>query len=135
MGDAASFTEALAEGLLVFDGAMGTEIYRRHVFVNRSYDELCLSDPDLVREIHADYLAAGADVLITNTFGANRKALAPFLPRYEEFLRLTGSGPVEEVARRGLEVDVSDPAFWTASINSLAAPLERYKELLAKLKS
>jgi len=58
-----------------------------------------------------------------------------FLPRYEEFLRLTGSGSVEEVARRGLEVDVRDPAFWKASINSLAAPLERYKELLAKLKS
>ncbi len=68
----------LQETVLVFDGAMGTEIYRRHVFVNRSYDELNLSDPDLIRRIHLDYLDAGVDVLTTNTFGANRVALSRF---------------------------------------------------------
>ena len=73
-----TFTEALNRGVLVFDGAMGTELYRRHVFTNRSFDELCLSDPKLIRQIHEEYRDAGADVLTTNTFGANRPALAKF---------------------------------------------------------
>ena len=73
-----TFSEALTRGVLVFDGAMGTEIYRHHVFTNRSFDELCLSDPKLIEEIHRDYCDAGADVLTTNTFGANRVALANY---------------------------------------------------------
>jgi methionine synthase / methylenetetrahydrofolate reductase (NADH) len=73
-----SFRDALREGVLVFDGAMGTEIYAHHIFTNRCYDELCLSDPKLIRQIHSDYCAAGADVLTTNTFGANRVALGRF---------------------------------------------------------
>jgi homocysteine S-methyltransferase len=73
-----SFQEALAHGLLVFDGAMGTELYRHHVFTNRSFDELCLSDAKLIRQIHTEYRDAGADVLTTNTFGANRVLLAKF---------------------------------------------------------
>ena len=73
-----TFAQALARSVLVFDGAMGTEIYRHHVFTNRSFDELCLSDPKLIRQIHAEYCDAGADVLTTNTFGANRVALAKF---------------------------------------------------------
>ncbi len=75
---AISFQQALNRGVLVFDGAMGTEIYRRHVFTNRSFDELCLSEPKLIREIHTAYRDAGADVLTTNTFGANRVTLARF---------------------------------------------------------
>ena len=73
-----TFAQALGDGVLVFDGAMGTEIYRHHVFTNRSFDELCLSDPKLIGQIHAEYCDAGADVLTTNTFGANRVALARF---------------------------------------------------------
>ena len=73
-----SFKDALCEGLLVFDGAMGTELYAHHIFTNRCYDELCLSDTKLIRQIHSDYCAAGADVLTTNTFGANRVALGRF---------------------------------------------------------
>ena len=69
-----AFTDALARGVLVFDGAMGTEIYRHHVFTNRSFDELCLSDPKLIETIHRDYCEAGADVLTTNTFGASGRA-------------------------------------------------------------
>ncbi len=65
-------------GLFVFDGAMGTEIYRRNVFTNRSFDELCLSEPGLIRAIHSEYRDAGADVLTTNSFGANRFSLAKF---------------------------------------------------------
>jgi homocysteine S-methyltransferase len=73
-----AFTDALARGVLVFDGAMGTEIYRHHVFTNRSFDELCLSDPKLIETIHRDYCEAGADVLTTNTFGAQRAGLEKY---------------------------------------------------------
>src|SRR6201985_835191 len=54
------------------DGAMGTVLYARGVFINRCYDELNLSDPNLILSIHEDYLQAGAEILETNTFGANR---------------------------------------------------------------
>ncbi len=72
----AGFREALAERVLLFDGAMGTEIYARGVFVNRSYDEVNLSQPELVQDIHRAYVSAGADVVTTNTFGANRMRLS-----------------------------------------------------------
>ena len=58
-------------GVVLCDGAMGTMLYARGVFINRCYDELNLSQPELVREIHAEYLQAGAEVIETNTFGAN----------------------------------------------------------------
>jgi len=70
-----SFREALASRVLLADGAMGTEIYRRGVFINRCYDELNLSRPDLVGQIHGDYAAAGADIITTNTYGAERLRL------------------------------------------------------------
>jgi homocysteine S-methyltransferase len=69
---------ALQERVLVFDGAMGTEIYRRHVYINRNFEELSVSEPALVRQIHQDYADAGADVLTANSYGANREALARF---------------------------------------------------------
>ena len=55
----------------VFDGAMGTMLYARGVFINVCYDELNLKAPDLVRDIHREYVKAGAEILETNTFGAN----------------------------------------------------------------
>ena len=58
------------------DGAMGTLLYAKGIFINRSYDELNLSQPDLIRGIHHDYLQAGAEVIETNTFGANSFRLA-----------------------------------------------------------
>jgi len=58
------------------DGAMGTLLYARGVFINRCYDELNLSQPDLIRAIHHDYLQAGAEIIETNTFGANAFRLA-----------------------------------------------------------
>ena len=58
------------------DGAMGTVLYGRGVFINRCYDELNLSDPALIRSIHEEYLQAGAEIVETNTFGANRFRLA-----------------------------------------------------------
>ena len=68
--------ERLAEGVVVGDGAMGTMLYARGVFVNRSFDELNLSNPGLVRSIHAEYVEAGTELLETNTFGAQRFKLA-----------------------------------------------------------
>ena len=73
-----NFRDALKNQVLLFDGAMGTEIYKRGVFINRSYDAITLSDPDLVQDIHSSYVAAGANIITTNTFGANRIRLLPF---------------------------------------------------------
>jgi methionine synthase I (cobalamin-dependent)/5,10-methylenetetrahydrofolate reductase len=69
------YLQLLRERPVVFDGATGSLLFERGVFVNVCYDELCLSRPALVRGIHADYVAAGADVILTNTFGANREKL------------------------------------------------------------
>ncbi|HWA96090.1 MAG TPA: bifunctional homocysteine S-methyltransferase/methylenetetrahydrofolate reductase [Terracidiphilus sp.] len=61
---------------VLVDGAMGTVLYARGVFINRCYDELNLSDPALILSVHEEYLQAGAEILETNTFGANRFRLA-----------------------------------------------------------
>ena len=66
------------ERIVVFDGAMGTMLYAKGVFINQCYDELNLKAPDLVREVHATYAKAGAEVLETNTFGANRVKLTQY---------------------------------------------------------
>ncbi len=73
-----TFAEALASRVLVCDGAMGTMLYAKGIFLNRSFDELNLTQPDLVAEVHQAYVRAGADVIETNTFGATRVKLAPF---------------------------------------------------------
>ena len=70
--------ELLEKGLVIFDGAMGTEIYRRNFFVNASYEQLCLTQRDVILDIHNQYLAAGAEVLTTNTFNANARRLGKF---------------------------------------------------------
>jgi methionine synthase / methylenetetrahydrofolate reductase(NADPH) len=64
--------------IVVFDGAMGTMLYNKGVFINQCYDELALRAPDLVREIHAQYVNAGAEVIETNSFGANRLKLTQY---------------------------------------------------------
>ena len=61
----------LKQSPVLCDGAMGTLLYAKGIFINRSYDELNLSQPDLIRAIHHDYLQAGAEIIETNTFGAN----------------------------------------------------------------
>src|SRR5919112_4093345 len=72
------FLQELESRVLVCDGAMGTMLYARGIFLNRSFDELNLTQPDLVAEVHQAYVRAGADVIETNTFGANRVKLTPF---------------------------------------------------------
>ena len=64
--------------VVIFDGAMGTMLYAKGVFINQCYDELVLRSPDLVREVHAAYVKAGAEVVETNTFGANRAKLTQY---------------------------------------------------------
>ena len=75
---AQEFRDQLANRVMVADGAMGTMLYSRGVFINRCFDELNLSAPDMVRQIHQEYVKAGAEILETNTFGANRPRLARF---------------------------------------------------------
>ncbi len=71
------FLERIQEGVVVCDGATGTMLYSRGVFVNRCFDELNLSNPDLIEALHREYVEAGADILETNTFGAHRFKLGP----------------------------------------------------------
>lgn len=72
------FLDALDARVLVCDGAMGTLLYAKGIFINRCFEAMNLTQPDLVREVHAEYLRAGADVIETNTFGANRVKLRAF---------------------------------------------------------
>ena len=64
--------------IVLFDGAMGTMLYQRGVFINQCYDELSIRSPELVADIHRQYVKAGAEVLETNSFGANRIKLAQY---------------------------------------------------------
>lgn len=66
-----NFLERLKTSPVLCDGAMGTLLYAKGVFINRSYDELNLSQPELIRAIHHEYLQAGAEIIETNTFGGN----------------------------------------------------------------
>jgi homocysteine S-methyltransferase len=67
-----SILERISEHPLVFDGAMGTMIYSKGVFINTCYEHLCITNPKLIAGIHQDYVDAGADVIETNSYGANR---------------------------------------------------------------
>jgi methionine synthase I (cobalamin-dependent)/5,10-methylenetetrahydrofolate reductase len=71
------FRERLQEGAVVFDGAMGTQLYERGGAPNRSFDEMSVSAAAMVEAVHRDYLAVGVDVIQTNSYGANRFALQP----------------------------------------------------------
>jgi methionine synthase I (cobalamin-dependent)/5,10-methylenetetrahydrofolate reductase len=71
-----SFKERLQNEVMVFDGGTGTYLYDKGVFINRCFEEMNLTNPELVTELHRDYINAGADVIETNTFGANKYRLA-----------------------------------------------------------
>src|SRR5450432_221529 len=72
----ADFLSRLKQSPVLCDGAMGTLLYSKGIFINRCYDELNVSQPDLIRAVHHDYLQAGAEIIETNTFGANSFRLA-----------------------------------------------------------
>jgi homocysteine S-methyltransferase len=86
--------DVIGERVILMDGAIATELYDHGVFVNRSYDELCVSNPKLVKKVHTAYRKAGAEMLTTNTFGANRLRLRPY--GMEE--------RVEEITRAGVRL-------------------------------
>ena len=88
------FAEIFADRPVLADGAMGTVLYARGIFINRCYDELNISDPGLILAVHEEYLQAGAEILETNTFGANR-------------IRLTRhglGGKVKEINAAGVKI-------------------------------
>lgn len=74
--DKKSFHKWLGQHVIFSDGAMGTELYRRGIFLNTCFDELNLTHPKMVQQIHEDYIHAGCDFVETNTFGANRFKLS-----------------------------------------------------------
>jgi len=75
---AAELRKQLQSKIMVADGAMGTMLYSKGIFINRCFDELNLSSPQLVRDIHQEYVRSGAEILETNTFGSNRVRLGAF---------------------------------------------------------
>ena len=120
----AAVKRLFAGGTVLCDGAMGTMLYARGVFINRCYDELNLSQPDLIREIHAEYLQAGAEVVETNTFGANRLRLEHFgLQDKVREMNLAGV----KLARQCVELireKQASAAFVAGSIGPLGVLLE-----------
>ena len=89
----------LKHGPILCDGAMGTLIYAKGVFINKCYDELNLSQPDLIRNIHNDYLNAGAEIIETNTFGGNSVRLSRHgLAGQVRDVNLTGARLAREAA-------------------------------------
>lgn len=117
-----SLAARLKKGLVIFDGAMGTELYKRGQFVNVCFDELCLKRPDLVTEIHDAYRAAGADVLTTNSFGTNRYKLADYLlaDRTREIARAAASLARSAAGEELLVAGSVGPLGRHASGNSLS---------------
>lgn len=74
-----NFRELLNDnGIHVFDGAMGTRLYDKGIYINRSYDELNLTAPELVRDVHEEYVRVGAEIIETNTYGATRHKLQQY---------------------------------------------------------
>jgi methionine synthase I (cobalamin-dependent)/5,10-methylenetetrahydrofolate reductase len=113
------FLDRLARGPLLGDGAMGTLLYARGVSFEQNFDELNLTQPALVGQVHRDYLAAGAELIETNTFGANRVRLAPY--GLEDRVRVIARQGAR-VARDAREV-MGIPAFVGGSIGPLGKPL------------
>ena len=117
-------TEIFGTRNVLCDGAMGTSLYARGIFINRCYDELNLSQPDLVRTVHDEYLQAGAEIIETNTFGAN----ALRLQRYglaDRVMDINCAGAV--IARKAVaqRADKQSSQAWVAgSIGPLGARLE-----------
>ena len=111
------------------DGAMGTMLYSRGVFINRCYDELNLSQPDLVRTVHMEYLQAGSEVIETNTFGANAVRLEHFgLRAKTREINLAGVRLARESVRQIAEKQAAT-AFVAGAIGPLGVRLEPYGKL------
>ncbi|MCK4751246.1 MAG: bifunctional homocysteine S-methyltransferase/methylenetetrahydrofolate reductase, partial [Bacteroidales bacterium] len=115
------FEKYIQDNLVLLDGAMGSLIYEKGVFIDKCYDELNLSRPDLIRSIHEEYIRAGAKVIETNTYGANRFKLKShnLLDRLEE-INLTGV----ELAREA----TGDHAYVAGSMGPGGTEIEPWGE-------
>ncbi len=114
--------ESLADGLIIGDGAMATQLYQMGVPVGVCYEELCVSNPHLVHDVHAAYYAAGARLLETNTFGANRDSLSRYgLEHKVTRINRAAVAIAREAAR--------DDAFVVGSIGSIIAGRVRNKQM------
>src|SRR5579864_6024850 len=114
---AQEFRDQLTRRVVVADGAMGTMLYAKGVFINRCYDELNLSTADMVRQIHQDYVKAGAEILETNTYGANRVRLAGFgLVEKLKAINHAGVKLAREAAR--------DQAFVAGAVGPIGSHIE-----------
>jgi len=110
--------DRLKKGPIVCDGAMGTLLYSKGIFINRCYDELNLSQPDLIHGIHHDYLKAGAEIIETNTFGANSHRLARHgLAEKVHAINLAGAQMARDAAK-------SFDAFVAGSVGPLGIRIE-----------
>src|SRR5215472_85656 len=114
---ASEFRQQLSQRVIVADGAMGTMLYSRGVFINRCFDELNLSGPDMVRQIHQEYVKAGAEILETNTFGATRQRLAAF--GFAEKLKA-----INEAGVRLAREAAGERAYVAGAIGPLGAKIE-----------
>jgi homocysteine S-methyltransferase len=114
---ATEFRKKLESGIVVADGAMGTMLYAKGVFINRCFDELNLSSPQMVKEIHQEYVKAGAEIIESNTFGANRKRLTAF--GLAERLKA-----INEAGVRLAREAAGDKAFVAGSVGPLGVPIE-----------
>ncbi len=114
------FIQAIAdEHVYLFDGAMGTMLYAKGVFINKCYDELNLRNPEIVLEVHKQYVRAGAEILETNTYGANRIKLRSF--GIEDDLRAINERGAA-IARQA----AGDSVFVAGAIGPLGIRIEPY---------
>jgi methionine synthase / methylenetetrahydrofolate reductase(NADPH) len=112
-----AFRDRLHKEVIVFDGGVGTYLYEKGVFINTCFDELNLTNPDIVAEVHRDYVNAGADVVETNTFGANRFKLTPYgLESRVHEINLKGAQIARKVA--------ADKALVAGSVGPLGIQIE-----------
>ena len=116
--------EMFSARTILCDGAMGTTLYARGVFINRCYDELNLSQPDLVRSIHDDYLQAGAELIETNTFGANAFRLLRYGFQDKTFAINKAGAEIARQAVRQLEEKQAGKAFVAGAVGPLGVHLE-----------
>jgi len=122
------FLERLQKGVMLCDGAMGTLLYMRGVSYERSFDEQNLSNPKIVLEVHQDYIKAGAEIVETNTFGANQVRLKKF--GLEDKVREINFKGVK-IAREAREIEGKD-VFVAGSIGPLGKHLTPLGEISEK---
>lgn len=120
-----SFLSRLKRGVIICDGAMGTYLNQKGVSYDRSFDELNLSRPELINQIHLEYIEAGAEIIETNTFGANSVRLSSY--GLEEKVREINIKAVK-TAREARDISGKDVLI-AGSMGPLGKQLEPYGKI------